>query len=144
MRNMRLLDAFRVTAPGMGPGDHTCGAFRIPFRSVELHVIASSGEGWDHVSVSLPNRCPNWPEMCHVKHLFFRDDETCMQLHVPVADHINNHNFTLHLWRSQTQEIPRPPGWMVGVKGLSSEDVRRLPPVMLSALARATLDDAER
>jgi hypothetical protein len=36
------------------------GAFRVPGG---LRVIASDGEGWDHVSVSLPDRCPTWEEM---------------------------------------------------------------------------------
>lgn len=97
-------------------GDDTCGLFII--RDIKLKnalkVIASSGEGWDHVSVSLPHRCPTWDEMEHVKRLFFRDDETAMQLHVPPTDHINVHPFCLHLWRPQGVEIPRPPGWMVG------------------------------
>jgi len=71
---------------------------------------------WDHVSVSRANRCPNWPEMEHVKRLFFQDTETAMQLHVPAADHINNHPYCLHLWRPHGVEIPRPPAIFVGVK----------------------------
>ena len=91
------------------------GAFKVPHRptNVVLHVIMSTGFGWDHVSVSLKNRCPNWPEMEHVKRVFFRDDETAMQLHVPPAEHINHHPYTLHLWRPLEAEIQRPPGWMV-------------------------------
>ena len=43
------------------------GAFTIPFESFILHVIASDGQGWEHVSVSLSHRTPNWREMCFVK-----------------------------------------------------------------------------
>lgn len=115
MRNLYLLDAFRIVHPALGRGDETCGAFLVPHRhtGVELKVIASSGDGWDHVSVSLPNRCPNWLELEFVKRLFFREEETAMQLHVPPSDHVNLHPYCLHLWRPQAAEIPRPPAWMV-------------------------------
>lgn len=100
-------------------GDGTCGAFWVPSPTDHrlMRVIASGGEGWDHVSVSRANRCPNWPEMDHVKRLFFRDDETVMQLHVPSSDHISYHDYCLHLWRPHDAQIPRPPAWMVGPSG---------------------------
>lgn len=80
-----------------------------------MRVIASDGEGWDHVSVSLAHRIPNWLEMEHIKRMFFRPDECCMQLHVAVVDHINCHPHTLHLWRpNDGREIPRPPNSLVG------------------------------
>ena len=92
------------------------GAFEVPHlrTAVVLRVIASVGAGWDHVSVSLPRRCPNWEEMSFVKGMFFQDDETAMQLHVPLSQHINHHPYCLHLWRPHQFEIPRPPFWMVG------------------------------
>jgi hypothetical protein len=34
------------------------GAFLIPYQSFTLRVIASDGQGWEHVSVSLQNRTP--------------------------------------------------------------------------------------
>ena len=123
MKNLILLDALRIRGREVmalygSEGDDTCGAFRM--KSIldggEILIIASSGAGWDHVSVSRQTRCPNWPEMEQVKRMFFLDNETAMQLHVPPADHINNHPYTLHLWRPQNQEIPRPPGIMVGIE----------------------------
>lgn len=89
------------------------GWYLVPFDGSTLKVIASDGEGWDHVSVSLATRCPTWDEMEYVRSLFFRDDETVMQLSVPRADHLNFHKFCLHLWRPQHAEIPRPPGILV-------------------------------
>jgi hypothetical protein len=79
----------------------------------KLHIIASWGGGWDHVSVSLHDRCPTWDEMERVKRAFFLDGETAMQLHVPVKDHINVHPYCLHLWRPHEGSIPLPPKWMV-------------------------------
>ncbi len=80
----------------------------------QIAVIASTNDGWDHLSVSIDApRCPSWAELEWVKRLFFHDHETAMQLHVPPADHVNIHPFCLHLWRPQAINIPRPPQWMV-------------------------------
>ena len=96
-------------------GDDGNGVFKVhsPYDGAPLNIVASNGAGWDHVSVSRSDRCPTWDEMDHVKGLFFDDDETVMQLHVPTADHRNLHEFCLHLWRPQDQPIPRPPSLMV-------------------------------
>lgn len=97
-------------------GDGGNGVFRVPspIDGAPMIVIASDGGGWDHVSVSRANRCPNWPELEHVKRIFFRDDETAMQLHVPPSDHKSLHDYCLHLWRpNDGREIPRPPVLMV-------------------------------
>ena len=96
-------------------GDETCGAFMVPspIDRQPLVIVASSGGGWDHVSVSRKNRVPNWAEMEHIARLFFRDDETAVQFHVPPSDHINVHDHCLHWWRSQDAPFPRPPGIFV-------------------------------
>jgi hypothetical protein len=120
MRDLRILNGFRDVEGAKKlyghSGDHGTGVFRVPspIDGGELVIIASDGSGWEHVSVSRANRCPNWPEMEHIRRLFFRPEETVMQLHVPDKDHINMHPFCLHLWRPQQTEIPRPPDWMVG------------------------------
>jgi len=46
-------------------GDGTCGVFSVPSlgQGRMLHVIASSGGGWDHVSVSKNKKPPTWAEM---------------------------------------------------------------------------------
>lgn len=95
-------------------GDQSNGVFRVGFGlHTCLNVIATSHGGWDHVSVSLPHRCPVWEEMDHIKRLFFFDDEAAMQLHPPVSEHVNNHPFCLHLWRPVALNIPFPPVEMV-------------------------------
>lgn len=104
------------------PGDDF-GAFRLFNPSGrEMAVIASSGDpslgiDWEHVSVSLTNRCPTWEEMCWVKSLFWDDEEAVLQLHPPRSRWINNHPYCLHLWRPKNQEIPLPPDITVGIKG---------------------------
>ena len=121
MRNLHTLDRYRDTSREArayygGTGDETCGAFLVPspVDGAMMRIIASSDGGWDHLSVSRKNRAPNWKEMEHVKHLFMKEDETAMQLHVPGTDHINVHPNCLHIWRPQNAEIPRPPAIFVG------------------------------
>jgi hypothetical protein len=119
VKDLRLLDAYRDRRAAQRiygwEGDSSCGCFRVPspIDGQELVIVASSDAAWEHVSVSRGNRCPNWPEMEFVKRKFFKDDETAMQLHVPVSDHISAHPHCLHIWRPLQQPIPRPPGWMV-------------------------------
>lgn len=88
-------------------------ALKSPTDRRVLTVIASNGDGWDHVSVSRIDRIPNWEEMEFAKRLFFKDDEVAMQLHVGVEDHISIHPHCLHLWRPQNQRIPLPERIMV-------------------------------
>lgn len=97
------------------------GAFFIPARLPdcgEFKVLCSDGEGWEHVSVSLPDRCPTWDEMCWVKSLFWDDHEAVMQLHPPSENYVNNLSTCLHLWKPVNQVIPLPPSWMVGFREL--------------------------
>ena len=87
------------------------GEYAIECEGIKLCVIASMGGGWDHISVSTKDRCPTWDEMEFIARLFFNPDEVAMQLHLPVADHINMHPFVLHWWRPQKKlrRIPLPP-----------------------------------
>lgn len=92
------------------------GAFSVPFESYVLSVIASDGEGWEHVSVSLKHRTPNWKEMCFIKNLFWGEDECVIQYHPPKSEYINNHEFCLHLWKPIGRNIETPPNILVGIK----------------------------
>lgn len=53
------------------------------YRHHAVAIIASWGGGWEHVSVSLSNRCPTWEEMCMVKDIFWGEDECVIQFHPP-------------------------------------------------------------
>ena len=111
---------FRLRRGPMGTDESygNNGAFFIPGRPGQppFKVVASDGMGWDHVSVSLPDRCPTWGEMCKVKALFWDDEDAVMELHPPRTDWVNNHQYCLHLWRPQDSVIPLPPSLMVGHK----------------------------
>jgi len=123
MKNLHNLESYRdIQAENKVygvRGDHENGGFVVPsvIDKKPLYVIASAGEGWDHVSVSRRGRTPNWDEMCQIKALFFKDDETAIQYHPAAEVYVNYHPHCLHLWRPQNQEVPCPPTWMVGPKG---------------------------
>lgn len=116
--NMKV-DAYRHVPQGWySRQGANYGAFVVKRKGKDLRVISSGSgpecEGWEHVSVSLQSRCPTWQEMCFVKSLFWEDDETVIQLHVPTDQHINQHNNCLHMWKPVDQEIPLPPSEFVG------------------------------
>lgn len=100
------------------------GFYRIPFCGNDLRVVVSDGSDWtaaglpgppwEHVSVSLETRTPTWDELEFIRSLFWKDDETVIQLHVPKKDHINFHPYCLHLWRPIGLNIPLPPAETVG------------------------------
>jgi hypothetical protein len=106
------LAPYRKVHSKLGYGDKEGGYFSIqsPLQKDRwLRILASTGMGWDHVSVSLPHRIPTWTEMDFVKRRFFNDDEVVMQIHPATPDHINNFPYCLHLWRPQNEMIPVPP-----------------------------------
>ncbi len=82
-----------------------------------FQIVASDGEGWEHVSVSWPGKkqCPSWVVMCAIKDLFWDAEDLVIQYHPPESDYINCHPYTLHLWRkSGTNDFAeRPPLYMV-------------------------------
>jgi len=99
------------------PADGQNGLFDLesPEPGWRLAVIASDGEGWEHVSVHAyrpgrTQRTPNWREMVYVKDLCWDSEDAVMQLHPPQSDYRNAHEHTLHLWRPTRVTIPLPPG----------------------------------
>lgn len=108
MRDLRHIKSDRLMSGADG------GAWKFLHHGIYFHIIASWGEGWDHVSISTSSRCPTWDEMVHFKDLFFAPDECVLQYHPSKRGYINCHPYCLHLWRPQHGPIPMPPAWMVG------------------------------
>lgn len=78
----------------------------IPFKGRDLRVIGSIWVGgYEHASVSLPNRCPNWEEMCHVKDFFWDEEEVCIQIHPKKSNYVNVHKTCLHIWKPPLEVI---------------------------------------
>jgi hypothetical protein len=123
------IEKYRVRFPAghpMASANIACantntGAFEVPrsFSHFRLAIIASTGEGWEHVSVHAVDDddtpyTPLWEHMQMVKELWWKDDEVVMQLHPRKADYVNFHRHVLHLWRPIGIEIPTPPSILVG------------------------------
>lgn len=86
-------------------GDGNNGAFDL---GRGMFAIASDGMGWEHVSVSFPNRTPSWDEMCQVKRIFWDDEDCVVQFHPRRSEYRNLHRHCLHLWRCSYAEFPEP------------------------------------
>ena len=113
------VEEYRIrTGPYKSDPGYSCGLFKIPYKSRTMTVLVSDGtvDGWEHVSVSLENRNPNWEEMCFIKDLFWYAEEAVVQYHPPKSEYVNNHPYCLHLWRQLGKNPDLPPWWMVGVK----------------------------
>lgn len=94
------------------PGDSTHGCFFLKAPSGRfLFIIATNGEEWDHVSVSIRNShdTPTWEEMIFVKDQIFEPEETVVQYHPPKSKYVNIDAGCLHLWRPQKVNLPMPP-----------------------------------
>lgn len=97
-------------------GDETCGCFNVSLpNGQKLFAIVSCGAGWDHVSVSRPDRCATWDEMVYVKRSFFKRGEWAIEYHPPVNKNISAHPYCLHLWRPNdgVTQFPIPPIWTI-------------------------------
>ncbi len=103
------------------------GAFLFNRIKYKLRAIVSDGEGWEHVSITRSDsKMPTWKDMCYMKAQFWGDEDVVMQLHPAKSEWISNHDKCLHLWRPTFVDLPLPPSEMVGVLGISSQDVNKL------------------
>jgi len=114
MRNLNQLNEYRITLAWYPTsGDDKGGCFQFLRPSGILRVVASNGDGWDHVSASYDDHTPSWDDMEFVKRKFFKKDEVAYQFHVAEKDHINFHPHCLHIWRPHRGKILLPPGEMI-------------------------------
>lgn len=72
-------------------------------KLVDLRVLRSlsktrDGSMWIHVSVSRPDRIPNWAELSKVKDEFIGVNREAYQVLAAKKDHVNVMEFCLHLW----------------------------------------------
>lgn len=122
------IEKARITQGDYGtqPYSGLTGAFVFVRKGCQLRVISNDSDAWkefglpgipwEHVSVTIGGRvkrCPTWEEMEYIKRIFWAEDETVIQLHVPVADHISLHDYCLHLWKPVGVAIPLPPKFTV-------------------------------
>lgn len=109
--------------------DGNNGAFVLPcpLPARWLLIIASDGEGWEHVSVHVhdqatgKNYIPTWQEMCTVKDAFWDEEDVVIQYHPRKSEYRNCHPFTLHLWRPIGVALPTPDPRLVAPAPLVAE-----------------------
>jgi hypothetical protein len=119
--SFRVPEQYRIRShPKLG-SDATYGnngAFMFPGPAMrDLFAIASDGEGWEHVSVSIPgrpNKTPSWEEMAAVKDLFWGPEDEVAQFHPKRSEYVNHHEGCLHLWRPIGRTIETPDAGLVG------------------------------
>ncbi len=129
---MKSLDEIRNT-PNLfieaeTEGDGMGGHYYDRISEKNLNFIFSYQLGWEHLSVSMPSRTPNWEQMCRMKDIFWNEDETCVEYHPAKSQYINNHKHCLHIWRpvnneqflnepeSKEEMLPVPPHLLVGFR----------------------------
>lgn len=115
----KVPEQYRIEHPLFAGGDEENGAFSIRVsKNISVLVIASKGEGWEHVSVSSEYKgkplTPSWDIMCAMKDLFWTDDETVIQYHPCKSDYVNFHPNCLHMWKKINEKVELPPTYMVG------------------------------
>ena len=101
-----------------GTGNNGCFEMASMMPGRHLLMIASDGQGWEHVSVHVEDakgraKIPLWEEMCSIKNIFWDADDCVVQFHPPESDYVNVHKTVLHLWRPQGVDLPRPPSFLV-------------------------------
>lgn len=113
--SFRAPEHYLVSHPILGRGEGNNGLFVFERDGIQFRCVASDGMGWEHVSVTLnKKRTPTWAEMCLVKDLFWDSSDAVIQFHPAKADHVNYHEYCLHLWRPVGVDFPKPAKIMVG------------------------------
>ncbi|WP_143809151.1 DUF7694 domain-containing protein [Paraburkholderia susongensis] len=100
---------------------------RMPVQSAAI-ALTILGQPYSKATVAGEKRCPLWSEMAWVKDQFFEPCEAVMQLHPPREQYVNNHPYCLHMWRPHREAIPLPPVTMVGIAGMTPQQLAQMNP----------------
>ena len=106
-----------------------------PVTTKRWLVLFTSSLGWEHASVSQPNKTPTWDIMCRVKDIFWSGDECCVEYHPKEEDYVNMHEHCLHIWKPIGIELPTPPSIMVGFKDVDSETSHKISQAFINSLS---------
>lgn len=111
------------------------GYFFDPVTTKRWLVFFTSSYGWEHASVSQPNKTPTWDIMCRVKDIFWSGDECCVEYHPREKDYVNMHEHCLHIWKPIGIDLPTPPPIMVGLKDVDAETTQRISQAFINTLS---------
>lgn len=119
MKNIEEIEKTpRLMITGRGKGDTVAfGGYYMDIESdKKLNFIFSVQMGWEHLSVSMPNKTPSWEQMCRMKDIFWGEEECCVQYHPKKSEYVNCHPHCLHIWKRNDGEYLTPPSLLVGFK----------------------------
>lgn len=118
MSDWEYLEKHRVTKPCARVADRYLssasdgfnGMFRFWLDGHFMRCVASDGEDWQHVSVSIEHETkpPAWGIMCKIKDLFWEPEDVAIQFHPAKSQYVNHHPGCLHLWRYTGTETKQP------------------------------------
>lgn len=80
-------------------GRHPTGLVSMISANLEL-----DDNWWLHVSISRGDRLPDYQDLVLVKDGLIGPKRKAMQLFVPRSEHVNDHEFCLHLWSPVNHE----------------------------------------
>lgn len=108
--NQPKIDGFIKLAPVCWPpnSDHIaafCWQHRIMDKLKVLRSASEMKDGskWIHVSLSRPDRMPEYWEMVKVKEYFLGEYVEAYMVFAKKEDHVNVHSYCLHLWSPLTE-----------------------------------------
>lgn len=124
------LNKFRIRTGPLATTDEqgVNGAFIMVLdQKLPVQILSTKDSGWEHVSVAplKAQRCLTWEEMSEIKALFWDDHELAIQYHPPKELYVNNHQHVLHLWRPVGIDVPIPPPQLVGIIGLTHQQLEQ-------------------
>lgn len=100
-----LPDGWQVLQPF---GDGNAYQHRAGLRVIVSTADFPDGRDWMHISVSRKDRLPSWDDLKLVKNTFAGVQRVAYQVIAPADEHVNIHDFCLHLWTPLTGERPLP------------------------------------
>ena len=128
MRSFEEIKATRnIVIKGKAGNTGLGGSYYDSISGKWLNFIFSNQLGWEHLSVSTPSKTPTWDQMCKMKEIFWKDDETCIEYHPAKDQYVNMHSHCLHIWRpviddnflnepESKEQFPVPPHFLVGFR----------------------------
>jgi hypothetical protein len=81
------------------------GDFYYAPDDIRLNFAFSVQMGWEHLSVSTPDKTPTWDQMCAMKEAIFEDEEEAVEYHPKKSEYVNFHPHCLHIWRPNLELI---------------------------------------
>jgi hypothetical protein len=88
-------------------GDGFAYRYRNGLRVIVTTGSFDDGRDWMHISVSRKDRLPSWDDMKFVKNTF-AESRVGYQVFAPPSEHVNIHDFCLHIWVPLSGAPPLP------------------------------------